>query len=184
MAIKSYRNMDDLLKMADEFASLIKEAKGKRGRKPKKMRNRKDVEKDLAFAKKRYSKSKADVSFVKDQIDKLQSQLENSTSDMNDARDAMVDSHKIMKGMDLSGASMVQGDGADVSYVIDKKRFDISYSDDGSFSLTPAGKKKEDKNQANDANLADDSLDLDSAEDSDDANDINWVKDFETIFQS
>lgn len=181
--------MDNLLKFAEQFVSLAKESKGKRGRKPKKVRNRKDIEKDLAFAKKRYSKSKTDVDSIKDQIVTLNSQLEQASSDMNSARDTMVNSHKVMKGMDLSGASMVQGDNDDVSYVIDKKRYDISFAADGSFELVPATSKKNKSDDKPDDKEIDDSLDADDdayddSDDMDDSDDINWVKDFESLFKS
>lgn len=165
--------MDNLLKMANQFESLAKEAA--RGRKAKTKRSRKQVEKDLHFAKKRYGKSKSDVDEARTQIVNLQKNLAKSEGDMNAARDCMVDSHRAMKGMDLSGASEVHGDGADVSYVIDNKRYDLSFSDDGSFELTPYGKKKS-------VNDADDGKEKDS-DDSDNSDDINWADDFSSLFK-
>jgi len=175
MVIKGYKYMDNLLKMANQFESLAKEAA--RGRKAKTKRNRKQVEKDLHGAKKRYGKSKSDVDEARTQITNLQKHLSKSQGDMDAARDCMVDSHKAMKGMDLSGATEVHGDGSDVSYIIDNKRYDLSFSDDGSFALSPYGKKKA-VNDADDGNKETDALD-----DSLDSDDINWADDFSSLFK-
>lgn len=176
--------MDDLLKKANQFESLAKKAA--RGRKAKTKRNRKQVEKDLHSAKKRYGKSKTDVDDAKAQIANLQKSLAKAESDMNSARDCMVNSHKALKGMDLSGASEVHGDGDDVSYVIDNKRYDLSFSDDGSFELTPAGKKRADSGAADDKPAEEKSNDIDLVDDSldfSDSDDINWADDFSSLFK-
>ncbi len=168
--------MDNLLKLAEKFEALTKEAAekvAKRGRKPKKLRSRKDLEKDLTGAKKRYSKSKGDVDEARTQIAKLQKSLQQSETDMNSARDSIMGSHKLMKGLDLSGAAAVHGDNNDVSYVIDNKRYNVNFSDDGTFNVTPwSSKRKGDTNSADDAE-----------KDSDDSNysDDDWAADFSTL---
>lgn len=178
MAIKSYKNMDSLLKFAENFVLLTKEAK--RGRKPKRTRNRKDIKKDLERARKAYSESKDNVSSLSREIKKLTAKLEQCTNDMNEARDSVMNYHDYLRNMDISGAGEIHGDNNDVSYVIDKKKFDISFAEDGTYELIPAGKKKE-KETEHKLGLADDSK-SDESTDENNSDDINWIEDFEHIF--
>lgn len=151
--------MKNIYLLADQFDKLVAspQVKVAAGRK-----NRKQLERDLAYAKKYYSENRAALDQHKRTSEDLMSVIDRKTKEVDSARADIMRAYDALKNMDLHDVQEVRFIGDDVGYVKKKRLFRL----DDKNQLVPFKKKK-----------PEDDFDLELDDDVEDADDNDGTDD-------
>lgn len=125
-----------LITLANNLSETIKTA----GRK-----NRKQLEKDVAFAKDTHNKRKSSLSQHKADLERLQSLIEQEEQELSSSRKDIMRAYDVMRNMDLHDIAEVRYINDDVSYIKNNRLFRLDKDD-----LVPFKSKKKDEAEVDD----------------------------------
>lgn len=140
--------MSDLYSFAEQFLKLVEsegsdEDSDSLNVKLAGRQNRKQLQKNLELAKKKYLKFKSSVESNHKISDDLASVIDHDSKEMESARKDVMRAYDVLKNMDLVDSNEVKFmANDDVGYVKNKRIYKLEVDDTGNVSLAPFKRKK------------------------------------------
>ncbi len=139
--------MKNILSQAEEFYQLAVEGDKSSFEGQIKLagrKNRKQLEKDVSFAKDRYAKSKASLEARRRAAKDLAAQIDSDTKEVERTKNEILKGYEVLKNMDLHDVHEVRFVNDDVGYVKKNRLFRL----DDNAALVPFRSKKEEEDAA------------------------------------
>lgn len=95
-----------------------------------KIRSRKELESDLANARKNLQKAKSSFEGAYDQLQAYQNQVESARANMDQARENIMYLSDTLQKMDLAGAESIRERQNEIRYVVDGKEYHVDVDRD------------------------------------------------------
>lgn len=112
--------------------------------------SRKELDKELARARKEFGKAKTEFDAASAQLDALQAKVNHAQQQMSNARQNIVNLTNHIQMMDLTGANAVRDRGDVRTYIMDGKEYHAEKTDNNDVRLTPWKEYKQSKKEEKD----------------------------------